>query len=119
MMDYHQNWQRREFMRPGMYGAGDIVGTGTMGSGIMMRMIFTLMDGDGDGTVSSQEFQAAHERIFRGMDANKDGRLTVEEIQAFMQGPRRSLPRSKLNTPVDRTRGAPLRRDHELLARVR
>jgi Ca2+-binding EF-hand superfamily protein len=33
-----------------------------------------------------QEFQSAHERIFKAMDANKDGRLTVEEIQTFMRG---------------------------------
>jgi hypothetical protein len=37
-----------------------------------------------------QEFQAAHERIFKAMDSNKDGRLTPEELQAFMQGARRS-----------------------------
>jgi Ca2+-binding EF-hand superfamily protein len=65
----------------------------TESSGMMMRMLFTLMDSDGDGTISLQEFQAAHERIFKGMDANKDGRLTLEEIQAFMQGTRRSVPR--------------------------
>jgi Ca2+-binding EF-hand superfamily protein len=52
----------------------------------MMRMLFAMMDSDGDGTVSLQEFQGAHERIFKAMDANKDGRLTLEEIQAFMQG---------------------------------
>jgi Ca2+-binding EF-hand superfamily protein len=51
-----------------------------------------LMDADGDGTISLQEFQAAHERIFKAMDANKDGRLTPEEMQAFMQGTRRSVP---------------------------
>ena len=51
------------------------------------------MDSDGDGTISLQEFQAAHERIFKAMDANKDGRLSLEEIQAFMQGTRRSVPR--------------------------
>ena len=56
-------------------------------------MLFALMDADGDGTISLQEFQAAHERIFKAMDANKDGRLTLEEIQAFMQGMRRSAPR--------------------------
>jgi Ca2+-binding EF-hand superfamily protein len=50
------------------------------------------MDSDGDGTISLQEFQAAHERIFKGMDANKDGRLTPEEMQAFMQGTRRAIP---------------------------
>jgi Ca2+-binding EF-hand superfamily protein len=56
-------------------------------------MLFSLMDSDGDGTISLQEFQAAHERIFKAMDANKDGRLTLEEIQAFIQGTRRSVPR--------------------------
>jgi Ca2+-binding EF-hand superfamily protein len=49
-------------------------------------MIFSLMDNDGDGTVSLEEFKAVDERIFRGMDANKDGRLMQEEIQAFIQG---------------------------------
>jgi Ca2+-binding EF-hand superfamily protein len=58
----------------------------------MMRIIFSLMDSDGDGTISLQEFQAAHERIFKGMDANKDGRLTPEEMQTFMQGARRAVP---------------------------
>ena len=65
---------------------------GTMGPGMMMRMLFALMDSDGDGTITLQEFQAAHERIFKAMDANKDGRLTLDEIQAFMQGTRRSAP---------------------------
>ena len=79
---------------PGQEGSG--VGQGMMGRGmmmgppIMMRMIFALMDADGDGTISLQEFQAAHERIFKAMDSNKDGRLTPEEMQAFMQGARRS-----------------------------
>jgi hypothetical protein len=80
-------------MGPGMMGRGGMLGPGTMGRGMMMRMMFSLMDADGDGAVSLQEFQAAHERIFRGMDANKDGRLSLEEIQAFMQGARRSVPR--------------------------
>ena len=62
------------------------MGPGGMHSGMMMRMLFAMMDSDGDGAASLPEFQAAHERIFRAMDANKDGRLTLEEIQAFMQG---------------------------------
>jgi len=66
-----------------------MMGGGTIGPPIMMRMVFSLMDADGDGTVSLPEFQAAHERIFKGMDNNKDGRLTPEEMQAFMQGARR------------------------------
>lgn len=83
----------RGMMGSGMMGRAGMTGPGNMGSGMMMRMLFTLMDSDGDGTVSLQEFQAAHERIFKGMDANKDGRLTLEEIQAFMQGTRTAAPR--------------------------
>jgi hypothetical protein len=83
----------------GMMGQGGAMGRGTMGGmggrmmgrGMMMRMMFSLMDADGDGTLSLQEFQAAHERIFKAMDSNKDGRLTPEEMQAFMQGTRRSV----------------------------
>jgi hypothetical protein len=83
---------QRGAMGPGMLGQG--MGAGrSMGSGMMMRMIFTLMDSDGDGTLSLEEFQAAHARIFKGMDADKDGRLTMEEMQGFMQGSRRSVPR--------------------------
>jgi Ca2+-binding EF-hand superfamily protein len=55
-------------------------------SPFMMRMMFALMDADGDGTVSLQEFQTAHERIFKAMDTNKDGVLTLEEIQTFTRG---------------------------------
>ena len=65
-----------------------MTGGGMMGSPIMLRMIFALMDGDGDGTVSLQEFQAAHERIFKAMDSNKDGVLTFEEMLNFMHGTR-------------------------------
>jgi hypothetical protein len=36
-------------------------------------LIFALMDRGADGTVSLEEFQAAHERIFKAMDADKDG----------------------------------------------
>ncbi len=40
---------------------------GVMRPPMMMRMIFSLMDADGDGKLSLQEFQAAHERIFKAM----------------------------------------------------
>jgi EF hand len=83
-------------MGRGMMGQGGMMGRsmmGPMGPVMMMRIIFSLMDSDGDGTISLSEFQAAHERIFKAMDANKDGRLTLEEMQAFMQGTTRSVPR--------------------------
>ena len=78
-------------MGRGMMGTGGMMGRGMMGPPVMMRIIFSLVDSDGDGTISLQEFQAAHERIFKGIDANKDGRLTPEEMQAFMQGTRRAV----------------------------
>jgi len=53
---------------------------------VAMRIIFSLMDADGDGTVSLQEWQAAHERIFKAMDADHDGTVTLEEMEAFMHG---------------------------------
>ena len=78
-------------MGGGMMGRG-MMGGGAMGPPIMLRMMFALMDGDGDGTISLTEFQVAHERIFKAMDSNKDGRLTQEAMQAFMHGTRRSIP---------------------------
>jgi len=74
-------------MSGGMMGRG-MMGGGVMGPPFMLRMMFALMDADGDGTISLQEFQAAHERIFKAMDSNKDGKLTLEEMQAFIHGAR-------------------------------
>ena len=76
-----------EMMGGHMMGRG-MMGGGAMGPPFMMRMMFALMDADSDGTVSLEEFQAAHERIFKAMDTNKDGKLTLEEMQAFMHGTR-------------------------------
>jgi EF hand domain-containing protein len=87
-------------MGPEMMGRG-MMGGGMMGQGyghrdwhrgramvgpMMMRMIFSLMDADGDGKLTLQEFQAAHERIFKAMDTDHDGTVTLEEMQAFMRG---------------------------------
>jgi len=77
----------RGMMGRGMMSSG-MMG-GHMGSPMMFRMMFALMD-DGDGQISLQEFQAAHERIFKAMDRNKDGQVTQEEMQAFMHGRPRS-----------------------------
>jgi Ca2+-binding EF-hand superfamily protein len=79
----------------GHEGASPMGRGGMMGRGMMMgpppvlfRIMFALIDTDSDGTLSLQEIQAAHERIFKAMDTNKDGKLTPEEMQAFMRGTR-------------------------------
>jgi hypothetical protein len=72
---------------------------GGMRGGFAMRIIFALMDPDGDGTISLEEFQAAHERIFKAMDAHKDGTVSMEEMRDFLHGagkatlPQRSAPK--------------------------
>ncbi|MGC2080839.1 MAG: EF-hand domain-containing protein [Xanthobacteraceae bacterium] len=67
---WHHGWHRGRAMMPP----------------VMARIIFSLMDADGDGTVSLQEWQAAHERIFKAMDTDHDGTVSFEEMQAFMRG---------------------------------
>ena len=82
-------------MGRGMIGQGMGRGmsrpTAMMGGPFMMRIVFILMDSNGDGAISLQEFQIAHKQIFKAMDSNKDGRLTLDEMQAFMHGSRTSL----------------------------
>jgi len=83
-------------MGRGMMGGGmmdhGMMGGSAMGPPIMLRIMFALVDSDGNGTISLQEFQVAHERIFKAMDSNKDGQLTLEEMQAFMHGARKPVP---------------------------
>jgi EF hand len=79
---------------PGMMGGGMMGfghhdwdrGRASIAGPMMMRIIFSLMDADGDGKLTLQEFQAAHERIFKAMDADHDGTVTLEEMQTFMRG---------------------------------
>jgi len=76
---------------PGMMGGHPRI-VGMMGrdyghhGSVMARIIFSLMDADGDGKLTLQEWQAAHERIFKAMDTNHDGTVTLEEMEAFMHG---------------------------------
>ena len=70
-------------MGPGMISSGNAGPSPNM----MMRMIFTLMDSDGDGTVSLEEFQTAHERIFKGMDANRMAASRLRKCWPSCRGP--------------------------------
>jgi Ca2+-binding EF-hand superfamily protein len=48
-------------------------------------MIFALMDTNGDGKLSLQEWQAAQERIFKAMDSDKDGFVSLQEMENFIR----------------------------------
>ena|ERR1700758_5185163 len=86
--DQQQMPARHGTMGHGSMTCGNMMGHGMMGPPFMMRMMFALVDSDGDGTIELPEFLAAHERIFKAMDSNKDGKLTLEEMQAFIHGTR-------------------------------
>ncbi|HUF86930.1 MAG TPA: EF-hand domain-containing protein [Thermohalobaculum sp.] len=59
-----------------------------LGHGTMMRILFAIMDADGDGAVSLAEVQEIHARIFAHMDADGDGKVTPDEISDFFHGTR-------------------------------
>ncbi len=60
-------------------------GRGGMGPH-MMLMMMALVDTDASGTLSLEEVQAVHARMFQYADTDDDGELTLEELRAFMHG---------------------------------
>lgn len=54
--------------------------------GAGMRLMFALLDTDGDGALSENEVQDTVGRIFNTIDQNGDGKIDLDEIQAFLHG---------------------------------
>jgi len=77
--------------RSGMMGRGSgawpgrAMGMMSMSVGARMKIIFAIVDTNGDGTLSFDEVMAIHKRVFDAIDANNDGKVTMEELQAFMR----------------------------------
>lgn len=68
-----QGWMGRQGWGPHMMGFG------------MMEpdMMLVMMDTNGDGALSLDEFQAMPTRMFKYLDANHDGTVTKDELDAF------------------------------------
>lgn len=73
--------ERRGMMR----GQGDRMRHAFM-HGAGMRILFAIVDADGDGALSLAEIQDFHARIFDAADEDGDGRLDMDEIGAFFHG---------------------------------
>jgi Ca2+-binding EF-hand superfamily protein len=75
----------------------------------MMRLIFILMDADGDGALSLDEVQAVTERIFNAIDADDDGQVTLDEIREFYRGPERADRRMPMRDRMPMREGMQMR----------
>lgn len=60
-------------------------GFGPMGPGMLTWMMI-MMDTNADRSLSLEEFQAVHARMFKYADADGDGKLTMEELRKFHFG---------------------------------
>jgi Ca2+-binding EF-hand superfamily protein len=54
--------------------------------GARMRMMFAIVDADGDGALSQTEVQDFVERIFSAVDEDGDDSIHREEIRSFFHG---------------------------------
>lgn len=64
-------------------------GRGGMGRGMhgaRMRMMFAIVDADGDGALSQTEVQDFVGRIFNAVDEDGDGSVDMQEIRSFFHG---------------------------------
>ena len=69
----------------GMHGFGRGMGSGGM-HGARMRIIFAVIDANGDGSLSLQEVQDFQGRIFKALDRDGDGGVRLDEIEFFFHG---------------------------------
>ena len=125
VVGYHHGMMGPGMMAGGMMGHGYGHHEWYRGRGVMepmmARIIFSLMDADGDGKLTLQEFQAAHERIFRALHADHGrhrypGGNADFHARALAGQLRRSSLTSRWSTASSRLRDEPsvVRRLHAL-----
>lgn len=54
--------------------------------GAQMRIMFAIVDADGDGALTIEEVNDFHGRIFNAVDQDGDGSVTIGEIHGFFRG---------------------------------
>lgn len=84
---WHHGSRMDRKMRDGraMRGSRDDMQFGMM-HGAGMKIVFAIVDADGDGALSLDEIQDFHGRIFKAVDQNKDGKVEMTEIETFFHG---------------------------------
>ncbi|WP_292602577.1 EF-hand domain-containing protein [Mesorhizobium sp.] len=70
---WHRDFRRHDGRRGGMM------------HGARMRMMFAIVDADGDGALSQTEVQDFVERIFNAVDEDGDDSIDREEIRSFFR----------------------------------
>jgi hypothetical protein len=78
--------QGMPMMRGGDRRGGESRGGHGMMRGHFLVMMMAMVDTDASKSLSLEEVQAVHARIFAYADADGDGELTMEELRAFMHG---------------------------------
>lgn len=54
--------------------------------GTRMKIMFAIVDADGNGALALEEVQDFQRRIFNAVDQNDDSGVDMEEIQSFFHG---------------------------------
>ncbi len=75
------------YAQPGGAPMGGPMGGAGRGPGGHLGMLFTVIDANGDGRITYEEFQAFQVRDFSRRDANGDQSLSREEFTAIVRPP--------------------------------
>jgi len=73
----------RKYLFVGLLAASGFVATAARANNKDEK--FKMMDTDGDGKISRDEFTAGSKKMFDQMDADKNGKVTAAEMEAYHQ----------------------------------